>query len=365
MVLIPNSNILVDNFKYSTEAGPFRYVYFLTHMHSDHYQGLTNDWDQGLIYCSPITKALLLHKFPRLTCIIPLEIGIIHWISLNEDHSEGVNVSFMDANHCPGAVMILFKGKMGTVLHTGDFRYRKEMAESDLLLDSRGEKAKIDILYLDNTYLSKTFAFPLQSAVISQAISLIETHPDTEVELALEILGKEEVLYALAKHFRTVVQVSEEKYREMELIGADMDLFTKEETGTWIRVVEKSALKQIPEKLKAGRRVIGLKVTGWRPFAQLCPFLYTLPFSLHSNYPELVQCVEDLQPYNIVFTVPASANGADAEEFLRKYSFKRPLLKPKAGYPRLEMRVEKRKAPLGSQCKVGKKAKVLGSRICN
>lgn len=29
----------------------------------------------------------------------------------------------MDANHCAGSVMILFRGYMGTILHTGDIRF--------------------------------------------------------------------------------------------------------------------------------------------------------------------------------------------------------------------------------------------------
>lgn len=46
-----------------------------------------------------------------------------HWIYIDESKKEGITVTFFDAYHCPGAVMILFKGKMGTVLHTGDFRF--------------------------------------------------------------------------------------------------------------------------------------------------------------------------------------------------------------------------------------------------
>lgn len=56
-----------------------------------------------------------------------------HWIYLDETKREGITVLLMDACHCPGAVMFLFKGSFGTVLHTGDFRYHPDMLKHPLL----------------------------------------------------------------------------------------------------------------------------------------------------------------------------------------------------------------------------------------
>jgi DNA cross-link repair 1A protein len=85
-------------------------------------------------------------------------------LSLGMEHqiSETVSVTLFDANHCPGAVLFLFRirstgdDRIRTVLHTGDFRYD---ADKWAFVDA---VRPIDHLFLDTTYVSKKYAFPSQ-----------------------------------------------------------------------------------------------------------------------------------------------------------------------------------------------------------
>jgi hypothetical protein len=56
--------IVVDQFRgtrAAASASPSSppLTYFLSHFHSDHYQGITKTWSRGLIHCSAITARLL------------------------------------------------------------------------------------------------------------------------------------------------------------------------------------------------------------------------------------------------------------------------------------------------------------------
>ena len=45
-----------------------------------------------------------------------------------------IEFTLFDAKHIPGAAMILFRGYMGTILFTGDFRYEYAMVKENPIL---------------------------------------------------------------------------------------------------------------------------------------------------------------------------------------------------------------------------------------
>ena len=65
--------------------------------------GLNRAFSSGVIYCSPITATLLTKDMGMpAERVIPLPVDTPLVI-------DGVSVTLMDANHCPGACMMLFK----------------------------------------------------------------------------------------------------------------------------------------------------------------------------------------------------------------------------------------------------------------
>lgn len=179
---------------------------------------MNSAWNYGTIYSSPITKLLLQNQYPQLKdSIIELELEEEHWIYTDEEKKEGITVSLIDAsNHCPGAVMFLFKGpKIGTVLHTGDFRFTEKFFKNPFLFpeEKMNEKKEaisidIDLLYLDNTFATKTVDFPSQEEAYQKLKRIIKNHKNFRVFLFTYLLGKEEVLLNLADEFETLVSFS-------------------------------------------------------------------------------------------------------------------------------------------------------------
>ncbi|KAJ8433613.1 hypothetical protein Cgig2_023552 [Carnegiea gigantea] len=110
---IPGTPFRVDAFQYLRRDCSH---WFLTHFHIDRscflhtdYQGLTRSFTYGKIYCSKVTAKLVNAKIG-----IPWER--LQVMPLNEKiNIAGVDVTCYDANHCPGAIVILFEPPNGKV----------------------------------------------------------------------------------------------------------------------------------------------------------------------------------------------------------------------------------------------------------
>ncbi|KAK5744740.1 DNA cross-link repair protein PSO2/SNM1 [Elasticomyces elasticus] len=176
--VMPGMFICVDAFRYGAVQGCK--AYFLSHFHSDHYIGLTSSWCHGPIYCSRVTGNLVRQQLrvdPKW--VVDLEFDA----TVEVPGTKGVNVTMIDANHCPGSSLYLFEKVTGKktngedrvqrILHCGDFRACRAHVEHPLLMPDVRDKISgkmkeqvIDVCYLDTTYLNPKYAFPSQRDVI-------------------------------------------------------------------------------------------------------------------------------------------------------------------------------------------------------
>ncbi|MCJ1399179.1 hypothetical protein MMC11_002381 [Xylographa trunciseda] len=175
--ILPGFYTCVDAFRYGAVEGCN--AYFLSHFHSDHYIGLTSSWCHGPIYCSHVTANLVRRQLrvdPKW--VVDLEFDRKFEIP----GTQGVEVTMIPANHCPGSSLYLFEKTIGKgnnprvqrVLHCGDFRacpahVQHPLLRPDVVDAVTGKNArqqKLDVCYLDTTYLTPKYAFPSQEEVI-------------------------------------------------------------------------------------------------------------------------------------------------------------------------------------------------------
>lgn len=187
MLQIPDTDFLVDGFRFKNAQHRH---YFLSHYHSDHYVGLNKNFKFGTIYMSQITCDLV-QRFIGTSrdVLVPLTMNEPHLLTTSADaagRTNAVEVTLLEANHCPGAVLFLFRvcGCVGCVrrvlvfaaprrltfvgsrsrrvskcyLHTGDFRYDRAMLDYPAL-----KQITLDAVYLGAPHRRRAFLAPNQT----------------------------------------------------------------------------------------------------------------------------------------------------------------------------------------------------------
>jgi DNA cross-link repair 1A protein len=220
--IMPGFFICVDAFRYGAVQGCN--AYFLSHFHSDHYVGLTSSWCHGPIYCSKITANLVKQQLrvdPKWVVALDFEERI------EVPATQGVAVTMIPANHCPGSSLFLFEKVIGKgtnpkvqrVLHCGDFRAcPAHIAHPELMPDivdsitGKTKQQKIDVCYLDTTYLNPRYAFPCQEDVITACTDMCVSLKKERAEEsdAWEVVKRERAGTGMAKFVQTSIKAEDD-----------------------------------------------------------------------------------------------------------------------------------------------------------
>jgi len=205
-LIIEGTRISVDDFHGKASA------FILSHYHADHRSGLGSGWSRGDLYASGATCGLVQH----MDGVAPerlhaLEAG--ESVTIDDPEAGAVTVAAIDANHCPGALMLHFSVKGASVLYTGDFRLNDAMRERVAGL------APVDLLYVDGTYAETAGRFPPQEEAIDKVVRLAERNADKDILLAVYTLGKNRVLEAVSRRLGKPVYLPARTLKVYRLLG--------------------------------------------------------------------------------------------------------------------------------------------------
>lgn len=273
------------------------HYFFLTHLHADHIKGLTSTWSRT-VYTSPFNAWLLpLRRNVKPILLKEVELNVTHTIR-KCNNEVAFQVTLLDANHCPGAVMFLFQGKFGNILYTGDFRYTPRILENPILSPIIRNK-ELSVLYLDNTYAAPSCIFPTREEALKEVLKIIDENPDSQILIGMRQLGKEEVLRAIALHVNERVCVSNQRLQILSKLEYE-DVFTTDATQSRIHAVELHTITQ--RHCQESSKTVSIKLTSMYECGKVDKQrgnIYVVPYSDHSSHTEIKEFVDHLRPLKL------------------------------------------------------------------
>lgn len=284
-----------------------------------------------------------------------------------------VSVILLDAHHCPGAVMFLFELPSGKkILHVGDFRWDREimLSQPPLRQLARGSNngARLDDLYLDTTYCDEKYEnMPTQKQAIDAAVDMavkemegapvssflpkcVARRNTTLLLFGSYTIGKEKIYMSCAKALGLRIYVEPRKLRilyALNFSSEQMQMFTttKSEAQIWVVPMGHCSFKHMDTYLAEAnastkglvggyKRVVAFRPTGWTFSATNGAkkkkdsltttrksgnkTIHGVPYSDHSSFAELVDCLLCLRPKRIIPTVSVSSSQDQVELLLRR-----------------------------------------------
>lgn len=358
---VPGTSYTVDSFQ-AAQSDPGCLHFFLTHFHADHYGGLRRKAlpAGARVFCSAVTASLV-----RSQLYVPaeflVEIPIGKKVDVVDDQVKGrrvgASVWAFDANHCPGAVVLLFRvWRTGRwVLHTGDCRFDREVFGQHSQLVDVIRSGQLDYLHLDTTYCDARYAFPRQRDVVSAVVAAAQRENTRTRGRCLFFfgtysIGKERVFLAVADALNLRIFAGKRKRSILSQLGFGARVQKRlVETPGEARVHVMPMRQLSPDELRSyatrnhlradfiGRGLaIVFRPTGWafQQGAQVAAagmdgqtgisasdvdslqvrgvsrsadqaMFYNVPYSEHSSFSELKEFVQWAKPARILPTVNA------------------------------------------------------------
>lgn len=231
-------NIRIDYFRHHPDK-PRPAALFLSHVHSDHLLGLESV-KMPFVYCSATTRRILLkmEKYPHR---INFAKGILEARKQHYRHLKTVlraipmstatvielgpkstiQVTMLDANHCPGAVMFLIQGDAKAIVYTGDIRaepwWVNSIVQNPVLFPFTCGLKRLDCIYLDTTFATHEEPyreFPSQAEGLKELLERVnQCSPDTVFYFRAWTLGYENVWIALSTYLQSRVHVNRYQLR--------------------------------------------------------------------------------------------------------------------------------------------------------
>ncbi|XP_062207666.1 uncharacterized protein LOC133909310 isoform X2 [Phragmites australis] len=243
----------------------------------------------------------------------------------------------------PRAVMFLFEGEFGSILHTGDCRLTPDCVQN-LPLKYIAKKGKENICQLDFIFLDCTFSkcflkLPSKESAIQQVIACIWKHPHAPfVYLACDLLGHEDILVEVSRTFGSKIYVDRKLDCFKTLSLTAPEIITDDPSSRFQMVGFHQLYDRASKKLEEARASLQPEPLFIRPSTQWyasCarsqkPSLteaeqdefgfWHICFSIHSSRDELEQALQLLQPQWVISTTPPCF--AIELSYVKKHCFK-------------------------------------------
>lgn len=332
---VQGTPFIVDGFAWGPLPG-WCTAAFLSHFHSDHYQGLGKRYAGPTIYCSHATANLAISR-------LKVDPALIKALDIGTDyHIDGLRVRVLDANHCPGSLMFVFWTVCGrTILHTGDCRAGPQLVEH---LDLYCPLLFFDSIYLDTTYCDPDYAFPSQDRIIDECCMTVRGLLSDRGRLApvkrvvvvgTYLIGKERIAMALARELGSGLYAERTKLDTLKRLEwpelSSLLVSEKSEARVWfaqLSQVTVEGLQDILDKNPWIGQVVGVRPTGWTfspasPKAEVKVKVRTydgrgkkrqamaildVPYSEHSSFSELQSLLGSVCFARVVPTVSNDGN---------------------------------------------------------